>query len=287
MQQKAPLIPSVLVRTAALIALLLLSLAPALAQRRPPPGPTPPLPGDQRETVQADVSTRSVAVTSSFTGTEIVVFGAIDNSRQTSAEAGFYDLVIVLEGTPTKLVARRKSNVAGLWINTQSITFESVPSYYAIVSTRPLDELADPIALRENDIGFDHVPMVPVKGWETGLSTADLEDFKSSVIRIKERDGLYLSAEYGVAFIGRSLFRATIDLPANVPVGPLDARIYLFREGRLLSTWHSQVNLQREGVERFLHAFAFDYPFIYGIFTVALSITAGLVASALFRRNSG
>jgi uncharacterized protein (TIGR02186 family) len=184
-------------------------------------------------------------------------------------------------------VARRKSNVGGIWANTQSITFESVPSYYAIVSTRPLDELADPIVLRENDIGFEHVPMSPIKGWESGLSTSDLDDFKSSVIRIKERDGLYLSEEYGVAFIGRSLFRATIDLPANVPVGPLDARIYLFREGRLLSNWRSQVNLQREGVERFLHAFAFDYPLFYGVFTVVLSISAGLVASALFRRTSG
>jgi len=257
---------------------------PAPAQPGQPAQPTIPL---DRENVQADVSTRSVAVTSSFNGTEIVVFGAVDYSRQTSAEAGIYDIVIVLEGTPTRLVARRKSRVGGVWINTNSITFESVPSYYAIVSTRPLDELADPIALRENDIGFDYVRMTPVKGWETGLSTADLEDFKSSVIRLKQRDKLYIEEEFGVSFIGRSLFRATIELPANVPVGPLDARIYLFRDGRLLSTWRSQVNLRREGLERFLYAFAFDFPLIYGVFTVALSVAAGLAASAAFRRTAG
>ena len=84
--------------------------------------------------MQADVHTRSVAVTSSFSGIEIVVFGAVHNSRQPSAESGYYDVVIVLEGTPSRLVARKKSNVAGMWINTHSITFESVPSYYAIVS---------------------------------------------------------------------------------------------------------------------------------------------------------
>ena len=41
-----------------------------------------------RKSVQADVSARNVAVTSSFNGTEIVIFGAVDNSQQPSAESG-------------------------------------------------------------------------------------------------------------------------------------------------------------------------------------------------------
>jgi uncharacterized protein (TIGR02186 family) len=258
-------------------------ISAAEAQQRPPA--QPPTTGEVRETVQADVSTRSVAVTSSFTGVEIIVFGAVENGRQTSAESGLYDIVIVVEGTPTRLVARRKSNVAGLWVNTHSITFESVPSYYAIVSTRPLDELADPLVLRENDIGFEYVRMAPIRGWETGVTTADLEDFKSAVVWLKQRDGLYIEDQYGVAFIGRSLFRAAIDLPANVPVGPLEARIHLFRDGRLLSTYRTRVNLRREGIERFLHTAAFSYPLLYGLFTVLLSVGAGLAASTVFRRG--
>ena len=248
--------------------------------------PAPPPQVEMRETVQADVSTRSVAITSSFTGTEIVVFGAVDNSRQASAELGLYDVVIVLEGTPTRLVARRKSNVGGIWINTQSITFESIPSYYAIASTRPLDELADPILLRESDIGFEQVRMTPIRGWETGLSTADLAEFKSAVIRLKQKEGLYVQEQYGVVFIGRSLFRASIELPANVPVGPLVARVYLLREGRLLSTYTARVNLERQGLERVLHSFAFDQPLLYGLFTVAVAVGAGLLASTMFRRTS-
>ena len=239
-----------------------------------------------RETVQADVSTRSVAITSSFTGTEIVVFGAVDNSRQPSAESGLYDVVIVLEGTPTRLISRRKSNVLGIWINTQSVTFEAVPSYYAIASTRPLDELADPLLLRESDIGFEQVRMTPIRGWETGLSTADLGEFKSAVIRLKQKEGLYVQEQYGVVFIGRSLFRASIELPANVPVGPLVARVHLLREGRLLSTYTARVNLERQGLERLLHNFAFDYGLLYGMFTVGVAVAAALIASALFRRSS-
>lgn len=239
-----------------------------------------------KETVQADVSTRSVAITSSFTGTEIVIFGAVDNSRQASAESGLYDVVIVLEGVPTRLVVRRKSNVGGIWINTDAITFEAIPSYYAIASTRPLDELADPILLRESDIGFEQVRMTPIRGWETGLSTADLADFKAAVIRLKQAEGLYKQEQYGVAFIGRSLFRASIELPANVPVGPLVAKIYLLREGQLLSTYTSKVNLERQGLERLLHNFAFDQPLLYGLFTVGVAVGAGLLASTMLRRAS-
>ncbi len=262
---------------------------PQAEPRVPPKQPAPVRPAalpEARETVQADVSSRSVSITSSFTGTEIIVFGAVDNSRQSSPESGFYDVVIVVEGTPTRLVARKKSNV-GIWLNTASITFQSVPSYYAIISTRPLDEIADPIILRDNDIGFEHVRMTPISGWETGVTTGELEDFKSAVVRIKQRERLYVERTVGgVVFIGRSLFRASLDLPANVPVGPLVARVHLFREGRLLHTFTSRVTLRREGLEHFLHTFAFGQPLIYGLATVLISIAMGLAATALFRRSA-
>ncbi len=257
----------------------------AQVEREQPPRPVPPdtVP---RESVQADVSSRSVAVTSSFTGTEVVIFGAVDHSRQQTAESGLYDVVIVLEGTPTRLVARRKSRVAGIWINTQSITFESVPSYYTILSTRPLDEVTNPLVLRENDIGFEHVRMTPVRGWETGVTTADLQEFAEAVVRLKQEDGLYVQEQYGVVFIGRSLFRASVNLPANVPVGPLDVRVYLFRDGNILSTYTARVRLEREGLELLLHNFAFNRPFLYGLFTVTIAVGAGLLASAAFRRGA-
>ena len=238
-----------------------------------------------RETVQADVSARSVAVTSGFSGTEVIVFGAVNNSRQSSAEAGYYDVVIAVEGTPTRLVARKKSRMLGVWLNTTSITFESVPSYYTILSTRPLDEIADPVVLRENDIGFDYVRMTPIRGWESGVSTADLEDFKASVIDIKRKSGLYFESQLGVAFIGPSLFRASINLPANVPVGPLVARVHLFRDGRLLHTFPARVNLRREGFELELYTFAFSYPLLYGLATVLLSLLGGYAATELFKRG--
>jgi uncharacterized protein (TIGR02186 family) len=245
------------------------------------PGPVLP-----PEKVEADVSTRSIAVTSGFTGTEIIVFGSVDNSRQTSAEAGYYDIVVVVEGTPLPLVARKKSNVAGLWINTAAASFVSVPSYYAITSTRPLDEVSTDAILQKNAIGFLYVRMTPTTDTQQSVHEADMKLYRSAVIRIKEADDLYVQDDYGVAFIGRSLFRSSVELPANVPVGPLTARVFLFREGNLLSSFSTKVSLEREGLELLLYRFAERYSFLYGLFAVLVAIGAGLLAPALFRRTS-
>ena len=236
------------------------------------------------EAVQADVSARNVAVTSSFNGTEIVIFGAVDNSQQPSAESGYYDVMIVVEGVPGRIVVRRKNNVAGLWLNTSSATFDVVPSYYAIASTRPIDEITSEEFRTSHGVGFQHLRFMPAFGQTQALSTEDLKEFRQAIVRLKEKQGLYIQDNFRVAFIGRSLFRATIELPANVTVGPFDTRVYLFREEKLLSQYTVRLNLEREGLERHLHRFAFGYPTLYGLMTVAIALAAGLIASTVFRR---
>lgn len=241
-------------------------------------------PPEPIEVVQADVSTRNVSVTSSFTGTEIVVFGAIDNSRQPSAESGLYDVVVVVEGTPSRITARKKEPVLGIWLNTSSTSFDGVPSYYAIATTRPLDEVAPEATLIGYEIGFEHVRMNPTS--QERLPPAQMKAFREAVVRLKQKEGLYVAEPHGVVFIGKSLFRATIALPANVTVGPFDTRVYLFKNERLISQYNLRLNLEREGLELWLHNFAFKQPFFYGLATVILALLAGLAASTLFSKAS-
>ena len=286
--------------TAALLALA--ATATVAQQRRPKAAPAPsvakeaphtPLeeikreqqPG-AKESVQADVSARNVPVTSSFHGTEIVIFGAVDNSQQPSAESGYYDVLIVVEGVPGRIVVRRKNNVAGLWLNTSSATFDVVPSYYAIASTRPIDEITTEEFRATHGVGFQHLRFMPAFGQPQALSTEDLREFQQAIIRLKQQQGLYIQDNFRVAFIGKSLFRATIELPANVTVGPFDTRVYLFHDEKLLSQYSVRLNLEREGLERYLHRFAFGSPTLYGLVTVALAIAAGLVASTVFGRTA-
>ncbi|MEO1207085.1 MAG: TIGR02186 family protein [Pseudomonadota bacterium] len=233
--------------------------------------------------IEMDVSTRSVAVTSAFTGTAITVFGAITRGEDISEDEVGYDIVIVVEGTFTPLVVRRKSNVAGLWINTRAMQFQTIPSYYTIASTRPLTEIAPRRVLRSNRIGFDHVQMMPSAKESRRIGPNERAEFRDAVIRLKKREGLYKEDEAGINFIGKSLFRSEVRLPANVPVGPLATRAYLFKSGQLIAKSDQLVTMRREGFERFVHDLAFDRPLFYGLMTVFLAVAAGLIASATFR----
>ena len=239
-----------------------------------------------REQVEADVSARNVAVTSSFNGTEIVIFGAIDGSQQTSAAAGYYGVIVVVEGVPGRLVVRKKGNVGGLWLNTASATFDNVPSYYAVISTSPIDEIAPEEFRALHGIGLQHLKYTPAVGQRYPLSNEDIRDYRAAILRLKTREGLYLDRPYGVSFTGKSIFRASIVLPANVTVGPFDTRVYLFREEKLLSRFTVRLTLEREGLERHLHAFAYGLPTLYGIVTVLIAVGAGLLASTVFRKTA-
>ena len=248
----------------------------------PPPAVAPPSPPPER--VEVDVSTRTVAVTSVFSGTEITIFGTVINSRQASAESGFYDLVVIVEGHGAPSIVRLKSNVGGLWVNTQSVRFDTLPLYSAIASTRPIDEIADPRLLASLAIGFGRARMFPGKR-SSKISVEELDDYRSAAIRIKQKDGLYVRHDYGVAFIGPALFRASVKLPANVPVGPLDAHVFLFRDGQFLATQAANVMLERQGIDRLVYDFAFDHPVWYGLLAVMFAASAGLAASVIFQRQ--
>ena len=259
------------------------SASPPVEAAAPAPPVAPPEP---MESIEADVSTHTVAVTSAFRGTEIVLFGSVTNSRQESAEAGYYDIVAVVEGRGPPAVVRLKDRVGGLWINNEAVRFDGLPLYSAIASTRPIEEIAEPAALVANGIGFPRARMVPGKG-AGGMTNDKIDAFKSAFLRLKQKDGLYVRADYGVAFIGRSLFRASVKLPANIPVGPLAARVFLFHDGQVLSIHTAGVVLRRTGVERLIYDFAFEHPVTYGLLAVALATMAGLAASAAFRRPMG
>ncbi len=256
------------------------------AQPKPAAPDAAPQPAPLRETIDADVSVRSVAVTSAFTGTEVVLFGAINNARPQTSRTDGYDLVVVFEGSPMSVLVRRKSNVGGIWLNTSALKLDRLPSYYAIASTRPLSEIAQPETLKAHRIGFENVQAEAAESKPRDAEKSQYPAFKVAAIQLKRKEGLYNAADYGVSFIGRSLFRASIQLPANVPVGQLTARVHLFRSGDMVAQSPARVMLSRQGIERSLYSFAFDHPLWYGMTAVLLAVVSGLLASALFNRRT-
>lgn len=236
-----------------------------------------------QEDIQSDLSARNIAIESNFTGAEIVVFGTVENGK-TGATAGTYDVVVVIRGPDQAIVTRRKERLAGLWMNRDSQVFNAVPGFYAVLSSRPLDEIAKIETLDRYNIGFQSLLEIPASIPEA-TPAADVPAFREAVIRIMQDDGLYIADAKGVTFISKSLFRATITLPAYVPDGGYLANVYLFGKGELLSLNQSQLTITKEGFERLIYSTAFTYPLIYGIVAVLVAIAVGLFASAVLQRD--
>ena len=237
-----------------------------------------------RERIEADVSSRRIGIESDFAGIQVVVFGAVDYSEQRSAEENLYDVAIVIRGPNEPTVVRQKDRVVGLWVNQAAKVFTDVPQYYAVLTTRPLNEIAPRETLAKHRIGFENLRFKLLSDAESPTSAQE-EAFRNALVRIKEDQNLYQKRDFAVAFISRSLFRATVSLPANVPVGVYDVEIFLFRNGGLLDTHETELRIEKQGLERFIFNLAYENSLIYGLAGVLVAVIAGLAASAAFRKS--
>jgi uncharacterized protein (TIGR02186 family) len=269
----------------ALLSLLLLLLTMFPTPLGPAHAQKTQLPNTPGEKIESDLSARNIAIESNFTGERIVIFGTIENSRQSEFEPGLYDVVVVVRGPKETVVARRKDRVAGIWINTDSQTFASAPGFYAVLSRRDIKKIAPPSILNAYGLGFDSIGFRPLGKLVPGRAAEGLAEFQDAVVRIMQRQGLYAYNPEGVVFVGRNLFRATVSIPANVPVGHYATDVYLLREGEVLSHNRSNLVISKEGFERFVYAAAFDYPILYGIVAVLVAVISGLLASVMTRRD--
>ena len=219
----------------------------------------------------ADISERRIGIDSGFKGTELLLFGSIGTPG---------DVVIVVKGPPQPLTVRRKRRIAGVWVNADAVTYDDVPGYYAVVSNRPLDEIASERVLRRHQIGLRNLVL---KG-ENGPADAG-EDFDNAIRRLRIDNGLYLEDGDGVAVRNGQLYRTNIAFPANVPVGQYTTQVYLFQDGNVIAAETSPILIDKTGVERAIFSFAHQWPLFYGIFAVLIAGFTGWGAAQVFRNR--
>ncbi|MGD9866360.1 MAG: TIGR02186 family protein [Hyphomicrobiales bacterium] len=236
------------------------------------------------EGVSSDLSSREIAIESNFSGARIVIFGNIDQPREDFFDLGQYNVAVVIRGPELPVITRKKDRVFGVWVNTDARAFAKAPGFYALLASQEVSLIARPAVLSAYGIGFDNLTLIPEAVGKAG-SPEDSVNFKKALIRLKKSEGLYIYDPEAVTFVGRSLFRATVDLPANVPVGEYATDVYLIRGGEVLSHSRSTLNIHKAGFERLIYTSAFKYPQFYGIAAVLVAVFAGLAASAIFRKD--
>ena len=234
------------------------------------------------ENLVSGLSQDQIQITSNYTGSDLVVFGAIEQSAEPDEDtgAGRRDVVVVVRGPGATMDVRRKQRIAGLWINNREITLSGMPAYYYVASTQPLDKIAQPDMLGRYQIGFANVK--PERASTHNSSKA--EQFRQAVVRERVRAHLFSEAPGGVEFLGYSLFRVHVPVPAGAPRGQYTAEVYLFRNGVVMSAQSTPLFVDQIGLERNLFNFAHNEPLTYGLATVLMAVLLGYLSSLIFRQ---
>jgi uncharacterized protein (TIGR02186 family) len=234
------------------------------------------------ETIQIGLSTDRFSITSDFGGADLTIFGALDNIDPLTSHQGRYDVIVVLEGPARPLVVWKKSRVLGMWINTQSETFAAVPSSYSVATTRAFQDITDQTSYKQLSLGADNLHLLPVN---PDGSAKTIEEFATALRERKRATGLYSERVGGVEFLSQNLFRATVSLAPNVPVGTHRARAFLFKNSAFVRETSVPLVIYKAGLEQSIFEAAHRYSLFYGMFAVALALLTGWVGSVVFRRE--
>lgn len=227
-----------------------------------------------------DVSQRKIDIVYSFTGAELLLFGAIlyPGGRIPSDDA---DIVVVLRGPSQSMIVREKQKLAGLiWVNAESARFRSAPAYYAIASSKPLKDLVDERAAAIYELGIQNLQLSPASGEAPEVQRR----FEKGLVDLRVRSALYSEAPGTVEISNGVLYRARLYIPARVPVGTYTAETFLIRDGKVLAAASRDVEIKKSGFERYVAESAVNYPITYGLVAVGLSLLLGWGAAVLFRR---
>ncbi|MFM9851705.1 MAG: TIGR02186 family protein [Sphingomonadaceae bacterium] len=234
----------------------------------------------QREPVLVpNVSQQSVEIAYSFTGAELLLFGAIvyPDGRPPIDQA---DIAVVLKGPVRSIRVREKQQILGIWVNASEERFRSAPEFYAIATSRPLDKLVDERTAAIYELGLGNIQLSPAGGNERSKERR----FEAGLVKLKQTTRLFVDQPHAVEITEGVLYQARIAIPARVPVGRYTAETFLISKGKILAAATRDIEVKKSGFERFVANSADQAPVLYGFTAIALALFLGWGAGEIFRR---
>jgi uncharacterized protein (TIGR02186 family) len=221
----------------------------------------------------ADLSHHLIAITTAFTGSDVLLFGALEETGG--------DVVVVVTGPRTAQTVRARERTVGVWLPGDEMTFSGVPSFYAVAATRPLEAFTTPPLRARHELGVDALRLQPIAAFDRQR----IARFRSALIGLQQRRGVYPAAVGEVSMLGDRLFRTTLAFPANVASGPYQVQVLRVVANQVVEAQASVLTVSKVGLEADLTDFALHEGAWYGLATLLLAITAGWLANMAFRRN--
>lgn len=234
------------------------------------------------EEVVLGLSQDEVAITATFDGDDILIFGAV--KRETPIPAGPpLEVIVTVAGPSEPLTVRRKDKRLGIWVNVDAVVIDQAPSFYAVASTGALDDILSNTEDLRHKITINRA----IRFVGAPQDITDSGSFTEALIRIRKEANLFQTLEGTVEIAQQTLFRTQINMPANLVEGGYATRIFLLRDGIVIDTYERVLEVRKVGLERWLYNLAHEKPLLYGLMSLAIAIAAGWGASAIFRAVKG
>ena len=242
----------------------------------------PLLVAQARPVLVPDVSQRAIQIAYSFTGADLLLFGAIlYPGGRVPGRGDAADVAVVVKGPTRSILVREKDKVAGIWVNAARLRYRSAPSFYAVASSRPLGALLDERTRAVYELGVDGLQLSPA----SSAAAADQDRFQRGLVEVERRAGLYYEAPRAVEITDGVLYRARVTIPPRVPVGRFTAETFLIRDGHVLAVATRAIEVRKSGLERVVARAADRDPLAYGLVAVALAVLLGWGAGWLAGRR--
>ena len=231
------------------------------------------------ETLVSTVSNPQVLITSSFDGATLSLFGSIEPSTPGTEATGPYNVIVVITGPLQDRVARIKTSNFGIWSNTDQVTFQHFPSFYAVMSSGRLDGIATPQVLTDNTILPEDQARITAQA--TGLKA---ERFSLELVRLMTREGHFIVKEDGVRFLSNTAYAVNLQLPSDVVNGRFLVRTLVLKDQQVVTERTESFSVRKSGFENYVYVASRQQPLLYGIVCVILALGTGWLAGVVFKR---
>ncbi|MFQ3302893.1 MAG: hypothetical protein ACI9EH_001800 [Planktomarina sp.] len=228
------------------------------------------------------LSKQEIGITAFFDGSEILIFGAVKHQSEASSE-GDLDVVVTIASPRIPVTVRRKEKRLGIWVNVDALEVDLAPSFYAVATTRPFDEVVS----QASDLWHQISVRQLIRAVSVPVAVENPEEFTEALVRVRENDGLYQTLSGAVILQDQTLFSTSVSLPSNLVEGAYTARIFLMNDGDVVSEYQTSIDVRKVGMERWLYNLAHERPVVYGLLSLAIAIFAGWAAAAAFRAVRG
>ncbi|MFL0357423.1 TIGR02186 family protein [Erythrobacter sp. GH1-10] len=235
----------------------------------------------QREPVLVpEVSQSRIEVRQGFTGANLLLYGAVIDPAGTRDNPE-YDIAVVLKGPTEPIRLREKERIAGIWMNAGSSDFRSAPSFFAIASSRPIEQIVDGRTAAIYELGTEFIQLSP----SGEIEPEEQARFAAGLVEMRQRAGLYQEDPDGVRISEGVLYQARIALPSNVITGTYTAETFAIANGRVLASATAEIEVEKVGLEGEVVDAAERNSLLYGLGAILLSLAMGWVAGRFFNRS--